>query len=123
MPEVIAARGEGTAMSEPLIVMTNCPDMASARRIARTLVEQRLAACVNQLAPVHSIYRWQGTIEETDEVPLLIKTTRERYPELEAAVRSMHPYSVPEIVALPIAAGHSAYLRWLADETQPPMIA
>jgi periplasmic divalent cation tolerance protein len=110
-------------MSEPLIVLTNCPDVATAQRIARALVEQRLAACVNQLAPVQSIYRWEGAIEQAREVPLLIKTTRERYPELEAAIRTLHPYSVPEIVAVPIAAGYSAYLRWVGDETQPPLVA
>src|SRR5215470_18030883 len=110
-------------MSEPLIVLTNCPDAATAQRIARTLVEQQLAACVNQLAPVLSTYRWEGAIEQAEEVPLLIKTTRERYPELEAAIRAQHPYSVPEIVAVPIVAGYSAYLRWLESTTQPPLIA
>ena len=110
-------------MSETLIVFTNCPDEATADRIARALVEQRLAACVNRLAPVQSIYRWQGAIEEAVEVPLLIKTTRERYPELEAAIRSLHPYSVPEIVATPVVAGYAPYLRWVGDETQPPLLA
>lgn len=110
-------------MSETLIVLTNCPDMQTAQRIARTLVEQRLAACVNQLAPMASTYRWQGKIEHAEEIPLLIKTTRERYPELESAIRTMHPYSVPEIVAIPVAAGFSAYLRWVDDETRPPLVA
>lgn len=110
-------------MSETLIVLTNCPDAATAQRIARTLVEQRLAACVNQLAPVASTYRWQGAIEQAEEVPLLLKTTRERYPELEAALRTLHPYSVPEIVAIPVVAGYGAYLRWVDDETQPPLVA
>jgi len=106
-----------------LLVLTNCPDAAVADRIARTLVEQRLAACVNQLAPAQSIYRWNGAVERATEIPLLIKTTGERYPELEQTLRSLHPYSVPEIIALPIVQGLSAYLRWLADETQPPLIA
>ena len=75
-------------MSEPLLILTNCPDEATADRIARTLVEQRLAACVNRLAAVHSIYRWHGAIEQASEVPIFIKTTRERYPELEAAIRA-----------------------------------
>lgn len=110
-------------MSETLIVITNCPDEATADRIARSVVEQRLAACVNRLAPVQSTYHWQGVIEEAVEVPLLIKTTRERYPELEAAIRSLHPYSVPEIVALPVIVGYAPYLRWVDDETQPPMLA
>jgi periplasmic divalent cation tolerance protein len=110
-------------MSEPLLVLTNCPDDATAERIARTLVEQRLAACVNRLAAVHSIYRWQGAIEQAIEVPLLIKTMRERYPELEAAIRALHRSSVPEIIALPIAAGYAPYLRWVEDETQRPLLA
>jgi periplasmic divalent cation tolerance protein len=110
-------------MSETLIVITNCPDEATADRIARSVVEQRLAACVNRLAPVQSTYHWEGVIEEAVEVPLLIKSTRERYPELEAAIRSLHPYSVPEILALPVAAGYAPYLRWVDDETQPPMLA
>jgi periplasmic divalent cation tolerance protein len=110
-------------MSEPLLVLTNCPDEAAAQRIALTLVEQRLAACVNRLPAVHSTYRWQGAVEHAVEVPLLIKTTRERYPELEAAIRSLHPYSVPEIIALPIAGGFAPYLRWIDDETQPPLLA
>lgn len=110
-------------MSETLIVITNCPDEATADRIARSVVEQRLAVCVNRLAPVQSTYHWRGAIEEAVEVPLLIKSTRERYPELEAAIRSLHPYGVPEIVALPVVAGYAPYLRWVDDETRPPMLA
>lgn len=110
-------------MAEVLIVLTNCPDAASARRIAAALVEQGLAACVNQLAPVQSVYRWQGAIEEAAEVPLLIKCTRARYPAVEATIRELHPYSVPEIVAWPVALGYGPYLRWVDDETQPPLIA
>ena len=110
-------------MSEPLMILTNCPDEATAERIARTLVEQQLAACVNRLAPVHSTYRWQGAVEHAVETPLLIKSTRERYPEVEATIRSMHPYSVPEIIALPIGIGYAPYLRWIESETQPPLMA
>jgi periplasmic divalent cation tolerance protein len=106
-----------------LLVLTNCPDAAVAERIARTLVEQGLAACVNQLAPAQSIYRWQGAIERATEIPLLIKTTAERYAEVELTLRSLHPYSVPEIIAVPIVRGLASYLRWLADETQPPLLA
>lgn len=110
-------------MAEALLVLTNCPDEAAADRIALTLVEQGLAACVNRLAPVHSTYRWQGSVQRATEVPLLIKTTRERYGEVEQAIRNLHPYEVPEIVALPIAAGYSAYLRWIVEQTTPPLIA
>lgn len=110
-------------MSEALLVLTNCPDDAVADRIARTLVEQGLAACVNRLAPVASIYRWRGAVERATETPLLIKTTRERYPAVEQAVRALHPYEVPEIVALDIVAGFAPYLRWITAETQPPLVA
>ena len=106
-----------------LLVLTNCPDVEVADRIARTIVEQRLAACVNRLAPVESVYRWQGALERVTEVPLLIKTTRERYAEIEQAIRALHPYEVPEIIAMPVSAGLAAYLRWVAEETQPPLMA
>ena len=106
-----------------LLVLTNCPDVEVADRIARTIVEQRLAACVNRLARVESVYRWQGTVERATEVPLLIKTTRERYAEIEQAIRALHPYEVPEIIAMPVSAGLASYLRWVADETQPPLVA
>jgi periplasmic divalent cation tolerance protein len=101
-----------------LLVLTNCPDEATAERIRRDLVESRLAACVNQLAPVRSTYRWQGTIEEAVEVPLLIKTTRVCYPALEAQLRRLHPYSVPEILALPVERGSPDYLTWVVAETR-----
>lgn len=110
-------------MSEALLVLTNCPDEDTADRIARTLVEGRLAACVNRLAPVASVYRWQGSVERATETPLLIKTTRERYPAVEEAIRSLHPYDVPEIVACAIDGGFGPYLRWIADETTPPLMA
>jgi periplasmic divalent cation tolerance protein len=106
-----------------LIVLTNCPDAEVADRIARTLVEQKLAACVNRLPAVDSVYRWQGAVERAVEVPLLIKTTRERLPEVQEAIRALHPYEVPEIIAIPVVAGLPAYLRWVVDETQPPLLA
>jgi periplasmic divalent cation tolerance protein len=106
-----------------LIVLTNCPDSDVADRIARALVEQRLAACVNQLPSVRSIYRWQGVVEEANEVPLLIKTTAARYAEVEVAIRALHPYEVPEIVAWPVTAGFASYLDWVAEETRRPVRA
>jgi periplasmic divalent cation tolerance protein len=110
-------------MSEALVILTNCPDDAVADRIARALVEQGLAACVNRLPAVQSTYRWQGAVERATETPLLIKTTRMRYTEVEQAIRALHPYEVPEIIAVPIEAGLAAYLRWIVDETQPPLLA
>ncbi len=106
-------------MSGVLLVLTNCPDADSAQGIARALVERNLAACVNQLAPVRSLYRWQGAIEEADEVPLLIKTAADRYPELERELRALHPYSVPEILAFDAERGLPDYLDWVAAETRP----
>ena len=106
-----------------LIVLTNCPDAEVADRIARTMVEQKLAACVNRLPAVDSVYRWQGAVERAVEVPLLIKTTRERLPEVQEAIRALHPYEVPEIIAIPVVAGLPVYLRWVVDETQPPLLA
>ena len=99
------------------LVITNCPDEETANRIALAVVEAQLAACVNILPRVQSIYRWQGAVESAVEVPLLIKTTAAAYPALEAAIRESHPYDVPEIIALPITAGLPAYLNWLAAET------
>ena len=104
--------------TQALLVIATCPDEACANRIALAVVEAGLAACVNLLPRVQSVYRWQGNIESASEVPLLIKTTAGRYTELEAAIRELHPYNVPEIIALPIAQGLPAYLDWLAAETR-----
>lgn len=102
---------------EALLILTNCPDEESANAIALAVVEQKLAACVNILPRVQSVYRWQGAVEAASEIPLLIKSTAERYPALEAAIRERHPYETPEIIAVPISAGLPAYLNWLAAET------
>jgi periplasmic divalent cation tolerance protein len=105
-------------MKEPLLVITNLGDIPSARILARTLVERRLAACVNMLPGVQSVYRWRDAIEEEAEVMLLIKTTAGRYAELEQTLKALHPYELPEIVALPLGAGLPAYLEWIAQETR-----
>jgi periplasmic divalent cation tolerance protein len=110
-------------MPDVLLVLTNCPDATVAERIARALVENRLAACVNQLPPVTSTYRWQGAVETAEEFTLLIKCTRDRYPAVEEAIRQLHPYQVPEIVALAMVAGFGPYLRWIDEETRPPLVA
>ncbi len=106
--------------SVTLVVLTNLPDEASARTLAAYLVEERLAACVNILAPCRSVYHWQGQIEESGEVPLLIKTTAARYAALEAAIRAGHPYELPEIVAVPVVAGLPEFLNWVHMETTTP---
>jgi periplasmic divalent cation tolerance protein len=102
---------------EVLLVMTTLPDEASAEALAARLVELRLAACVNVMAPCRSVYRWQDKTENAAEVPLMIKTTAARYAELEAAIRAAHPYELPEIVAIPITRGLPGYLAWVAAET------
>jgi periplasmic divalent cation tolerance protein len=100
-----------------LLVFTNLPDRAAAERLAEALVEKRLAACVNILAPCRSVYRWKDDLQRDEEHPMLIKTTDERYPALEAAIRAGHPSELPEIIAVPIERGLPAYLDWLAAET------
>lgn len=107
-----------SAMNQELLILTNTPDAATAHAIARVLVENRLAACVNLLSGVRSVYRWQGVVEEATEVTMLIKSTQARYAELEAAIKSAHPYEVPEIIALPLVGGLPQYLEWLVSETK-----
>ena len=102
-----------------LMVLTNLPDRSAAEALATQLVERRVAACINILAPCRSVYRWQGGVQREEEHPLLIKTTSERYAELEQEIRAGHPYELPEIVAVPIERGLPEYLRWLAEETTP----
>ena len=104
---------------DSLLVLTNLPDRPAAEALANALIEARLAACVNILAPCRSIYRWQGVVDTADEVPLLIKTTETRYTALEAAIRALHPYELPELIAIPITHGLPGYLTWLAAETSP----
>ena len=101
-----------------LLVLTNLPDRAAAERLADALIEKRLAACVNILAPCRSVYRWQGSVQHEEEHPMLIKTTAARYPALEQAIRAGHPYELPEIIAVPIEQGLAAYLDWLDAETR-----
>jgi len=110
-------------MSDTLIVLTNMPDEASAQALANTLVEQRLAACVNILAPCRSVYRWENKIEDAEEFPMLIKTTRSREAALQAAILAAHPYELPEIIAVPVESGLPAYLEWVGTETATPDIA
>jgi len=103
--------------TDVLLVLTTVPDATSAQDIADALVGNRLAACVTALPPATSTYRWQGTVERAEEIPLLIKTTREHLGALTEALRSRHPYEVPEILALPVEAGLPAYLDWVAAAT------
>jgi periplasmic divalent cation tolerance protein len=102
--------------ADPLLVITNLPDRASAEKLAAALLGGSLAACVNILAPCRSIYRWKGELQNDEEHPVLIKTTRARYAALEAAIRTAHPYELPEIIALPVTAGLPGYLAWVETE-------
>ena len=105
-------------MPDPaIIVVTQVPDRAVAMDLARTLLERRLAACVNVGAPVESIYHWRGRIETGEEIPVLIKTRSVLYSDVEAAVRKIHPYDTPEIIAIPVVDGDARHLAWITDET------
>lgn len=103
--------------NEYIIVLTTLPADADADAFARSLVEERLAACVNLSAPMESIYRWEGSIEVETERQLVIKTSRERVVALWDRVRELHPYDMPEFLVMPVIDGNDAYLRWVAEST------
>jgi periplasmic divalent cation tolerance protein len=105
--------------AQVLVVMTNAPDREIAEKIARALIEARAAACVNIMSPCTSIYRWQGAVETAQEIPVFIKTTAGRYADVEALVRKLHPYELPEILAVPAGRGLPGYLAWVLAETTP----
>lgn len=100
-------------MTDKLVVLVMCGSVKEGRRIARSLVEARLAACGNIEVPVRSIYRWKGEIETAREYLLLLKTSRRRFAAMEQMIKRLHSYDVPEIIALPVAVGSPGYLRWI----------
>lgn len=102
-----------------IAILTNLPDSDSAFNLAREVVHLRLAACANVLSPATSFYRWEGREERATEYPVLLKSTEDAYPALEAAIRRLHPYSIPEIIAWPIGRGLDGYLRWVEAEVSP----
>jgi periplasmic divalent cation tolerance protein len=104
--------------SEPIVVFVTCGSEEEALKIANALLEEHLAACVNLVSPIRSIYRWEGKICDEKECLLVIKTQRQRFEELEKKVKSLHSYSVPEIISLPIAEGSSHYLNWIRENTE-----
>jgi len=106
---------------EARLVLVTAPNEAGARAIARALVGDGLAACVNVLGPIRSIYRWRGAIEDEAEYLLLIKTSARLYTRLERRVQELHSYEVPEVIALPIETGSAPYLKWLLDSTGPSL--
>ncbi|HZB25051.1 MAG TPA: divalent-cation tolerance protein CutA [Vicinamibacterales bacterium] len=103
-----------------VMALTTLPADADAGEFARTLVDERLAACVNLLPVMESVYRWEGKIEFEAERQIVIKTSRERVGDLWDRVRELHPYEVPEFVVIPFADGNEAYLRWIGDSTSEP---
>ena len=116
MPRVRKSNGARETVTDKYLVLVTCANAAEAKRIARAVVEARLAACVNILpGAVTSIYRWKGKVESARERLLLIKTSRKRLAKLQAAVERLHSYDVPEFIALPIAAGSRAYLEWMDE--------
>ena len=102
-----------------ILVLTSLPDHEGALALARSLVKGRLAACVNVGAPVESMYHWRGEIETAREVPVVIKTRRALYNEVEAAIVAVHPYELPEVIAVPLIHGLAGYLDWIGTETDP----
>ena len=105
-------------MRQYIVVFVTCGSEEEALKIARSLVEEGLAACVNLVSPVRSIYRWEGKIWDEKEWLLVIKTQKERFEDLEKKVKALHSYSVPEVIGVPIVEGSSAYLNWLEEVTK-----
>jgi periplasmic divalent cation tolerance protein len=101
-----------------LVLLSTFPSAERAAEVAKILVEERLAACVNLVSGIRSIYRWQGKVSDDSEALAVIKTTQERYEALTARLLALHPYEVPELVALPVIAGHVPYLTWLGDQVK-----
>ncbi len=105
-------------MTDALVVLVTAPSPDRAAEIARALVDERLAACGNVVAGLRSIYRWEGKVQDEEEALLLLKTTRARFDALRDRVLALHPYEVPEVIALPVEAGSARYLAWIAGETR-----
>ncbi|MEM9074109.1 MAG: divalent-cation tolerance protein CutA [Myxococcota bacterium] len=105
-------------MDNGLVILCTAPDEPTALRLARGLVEARLAACVNITQPIRSVYLWKGEVFDEVELQLVIKTTRERFESLETWLSKAHPYDVPEIIALPITKGSAAYLSWVRQSVE-----
>jgi periplasmic divalent cation tolerance protein len=104
--------------TEAIVVLVTTPTPERAAEIARALVEEKLAACGNVLPAVRSIYRWEGKVQDDQEALLVLKSTRDRFGALRDRVLALHPYQVPEVIALPVEAGSAAYLAWIAGETR-----
>jgi periplasmic divalent cation tolerance protein len=101
-----------------VLVITNMPNLKAAEQLAQQLIEAHVAACINILAPCTSIYHWAGKIENTQEFPMLIKTTEARYQEVQCMIREQHPYELPEIICVAVDNGLPEYLSWVENETK-----
>ncbi|MDQ6622985.1 MAG: divalent-cation tolerance protein CutA [Verrucomicrobiota bacterium] len=115
LPADRARSGLTSGVDDVLLALSTFPDAPTAERIARTLVNEKLAACANMTAPVRSIYRWQGNVEEAAEILVFFKTTAAVWEKFAARLRELHPYETPEIIALPITRGLPEYLRWVGE--------
>ena len=107
-------------MTDVLVLLCTCPDEATAQQLAGGLLERKLAACVNILPEIRSMYRWQGVLHDDGETLMIIKTTRRAYAELETWLLQNHPYDVPEVLAVQVPAGSPAYLEWVQNEIETP---
>ncbi len=107
-------------MTDKVVILVTAGRLTEAKKIARHLVESKLAACVNILPPIRSMYRWQGKLEDAKEYLLFIKSTRELFSELKAAISKLHSYTTPEIICLPIVEGSPEYLQWVGDSVKQP---
>lgn len=124
VPAANAGNTGNTGNTDDVIaILTNAPDQTLARQMGAALVNLKLAACVNILGACESVYRWQGAVQTAREFPLIVKTTRARYAEIEAVIIRMHPYGVPEIIVLDIRHGLPAYLDWVRSETAVSLVA
>jgi periplasmic divalent cation tolerance protein len=104
-------------MDKVMLVYSTTPDLETAEKIARELVGKKLAACVSMMPGIRSVYRWRGAVEDAAEICLMIKTTQRLFPALSEKLVTLHPYDVPELIALPVSDGLPAYLQWVKDET------
>ena len=107
-------------MTEVLILVCTCPDAATARRLAGGLLERKLAACVNILPEIRSMYCWQGELHDDGEALMVVKTVQQAYAEVEAWLLQHHPYDVPEVLAVQVQAGSATYLEWVQNEVETP---
>jgi len=104
-------------MTDAMLVLTTLPNSDAAADLAKKVVGEKLAACANVMPAVRSIYRWQGALQDENEVLVLLKTRQARFDKLKARILELHPYDVPEVIAVPVEQGHGAYLDWIASET------